>query len=68
MAVGPRSKMTAESAQHHGLSKSAILWFESAPEAVEPLKKMLGEKDTVLVKGSLGMGMARIVAALEIES
>lgn len=68
VAVGPRSRVTADSARQNGLSESVIWRFDSAPEAVDTLKEILGKNDTVLVKGSLGMGMARIVAALEIES
>ncbi|MCE1251984.1 MAG: UDP-N-acetylmuramoyl-tripeptide--D-alanyl-D-alanine ligase [Anaerolineae bacterium] len=68
VAVGPRSKTTVQAAQQAGMPASAITWFEQAPDAIVFLKEQLQKGDTALVKGSLGMGMARIVNALEIES
>jgi UDP-N-acetylmuramoyl-tripeptide--D-alanyl-D-alanine ligase len=68
VAVGLRSRMTVQAAISSGMSKKSITWFETAPEAVEFLNDELKNGDTVLVKGSLGMGMARIVSALETES
>jgi UDP-N-acetylmuramoyl-tripeptide--D-alanyl-D-alanine ligase len=68
VAIGPRSKITIEAAHQAGMSYSAINWFESATDAVDFLNEHLKQGDTALVKGSLGMGMARIVNALEIES
>jgi UDP-N-acetylmuramoyl-tripeptide--D-alanyl-D-alanine ligase len=68
VAVGPRSRITVESAHQAGMPQKAITWFETAPDAVEFLREQLKNGDTALVKGSLGMGMARIVSALETES
>ena len=68
VAVGPRSKTTLEAASQAGMPPENINWFESAPDAIEFLREQLKDGDTALVKGSLGMGMARIVTALETES
>jgi UDP-N-acetylmuramoyl-tripeptide--D-alanyl-D-alanine ligase len=68
VAVGSRSRITAQAAQQAGMPQKAVAWFESAPDAVEFLREQLKNGDTALVKGSLGMGMARIVSALETES
>ncbi len=68
VAIGPRSKITVQAARQAGMPAVSIKWFEQAPDAVDYLKERLQIGDTALVKGSLGMGMARIVNALEIES
>lgn len=65
IAIGERSKITAQAARQGGLSPTAITWMESVAQAIEFLKPRLQKGDTVLVKGSLGMKMSPIVAALE---
>ncbi|MBI9044271.1 MAG: UDP-N-acetylmuramoyl-tripeptide--D-alanyl-D-alanine ligase [Anaerolineaceae bacterium] len=64
-ALGERSKTTAKSAQDAGMPSKNIHWFANSLQVIEPLKKHLDEGDVVLVKGSLGMKMARIINALE---
>ena len=68
VSVGQRSRTTMQAALQAGMPPKAVTWFETAPEAIEFLREELKNGDTALVKGSLGMGMARIVAALETES
>jgi UDP-N-acetylmuramoyl-tripeptide--D-alanyl-D-alanine ligase len=68
VAVGERARMIAESARLGGLSPWAITWVETVAEATELLKSMLKMGDVVLVKGSHGLRMDRIVAALEVNS
>ncbi|MDZ4158193.1 MAG: UDP-N-acetylmuramoyl-tripeptide--D-alanyl-D-alanine ligase, partial [Anaerolineaceae bacterium] len=68
VAVGERGKMIADSARLAGLSPSAIQWFAEAPLAIDYLKAQLKEGDVVLIKGSHGMRMDRIVSALEVFS
>jgi UDP-N-acetylmuramoyl-tripeptide--D-alanyl-D-alanine ligase len=65
VAVGELGKMIADAAQASGMPASAVLWVPTVPEAIEVLSKELHEGDVVLVKGSRGMHMERIVAALE---
>lgn len=65
--IGSRSKMTADAALRSGYSPKAIQWFEDAPQAVPFLDDTLRKGDVVLVKGSRGLQMERIVHALEVE-
>jgi UDP-N-acetylmuramoyl-tripeptide--D-alanyl-D-alanine ligase len=67
LAVGELSKITLNAARKAGLSGARCAWVEDAPQAIEVLKPMLKAGDIVLVKGSHGLRMDRIVAALEIE-
>jgi UDP-N-acetylmuramoyl-tripeptide--D-alanyl-D-alanine ligase len=66
--VGERARIIAESAQQAGMRPSAIHWFEATDAAANYLTSRLGPGDVVLVKGSRGMHMERIVAALEASS
>jgi UDP-N-acetylmuramoyl-tripeptide--D-alanyl-D-alanine ligase len=66
--VGERARIIAESAQQAGMRPSAIHWFEGTDAAANYLTSRLGPGDVVLVKGSRGMHMERIVAALEASS
>ena len=65
VAVGELAKMIADSASQAGMLASAVLWMPTVPEAIEVLRKELREGDVVLIKGSRGMHMERIVTALE---
>jgi UDP-N-acetylmuramoyl-tripeptide--D-alanyl-D-alanine ligase len=65
ICMGVLSKIIAESALQAGLPANAITQLEGTQQVVEYLKDRLDEKDVVLVKGSRGMRMDRIVAALE---
>jgi UDP-N-acetylmuramoyl-tripeptide--D-alanyl-D-alanine ligase len=65
IAIGERSKMIASAAENAGLSPSAITWVADVPAAIDLLKGLLKTDDVVLVKGSHGLHMERIVTALE---
>ena len=65
VTVGERGRMIAAAARSAGLPGEKITELESAQQAIEFLGPRLGEKDVVLVKGSHGMRMDHIVAALE---
>jgi UDP-N-acetylmuramoyl-tripeptide--D-alanyl-D-alanine ligase len=65
VTVGERGRMIASAARTAGLSGEKITELENSQQAVEFLRPRLGEKDVVLVKGSHGMRMDHIVAALE---
>jgi UDP-N-acetylmuramoyl-tripeptide--D-alanyl-D-alanine ligase len=67
VAVGERTKIMIDSAIKAGMREDTIHWFETVPQVIEYLLPYLQKGDTVLVKGSLGMGMSRIVTALESE-
>lgn len=65
ITVGPRAHIIAEAAQNAGLDKHLITWVENVPETIQILSQELHEGDVVLIKGSHGLRMDRIVAAME---
>ena len=65
VAIGKRCKIMTEAARKAGMDESAISWFPETPDVIEFLKSKLQAGDIALIKGSLGMGMSRIVTALE---
>jgi len=68
IAIGERSKMIVSGAKTTGMRASRITWVADVPEAIELLKNKLKAGDVVLLKGSHGLHMERIAAALEAES
>jgi UDP-N-acetylmuramoyl-tripeptide--D-alanyl-D-alanine ligase len=64
VAVGPRSRLIGEEALTVGMSPNRVFFVEEAETAVPLLEDIIDENDVVLIKGSLGMHMDRIVAAL----
>jgi len=65
IAVGQRGRTIAETAKSGGLPATSITWVENALQATEILKYNLKEGDVVLIKGSHGLRLDRISAALE---
>lgn len=65
IAIGERAKIIVEAAQQSGLSPALISWVPDVPQAIEILRAELKEGDVVLIKGSHGLRMDRIVSALE---
>jgi len=65
VTLGTRAHVIAEAARKAGMKKSAIIEFEETTPIVDWLKENLTDKDAVLIKGSRGLRMDRIVAALE---
>lgn len=68
LTLGPRARMIAEAARRAGMRSANILEFESSQPIVDWLNKNLTENDVVLMKGSHGLRMDRITAALEVRS
>ncbi|PWH19619.1 MAG: UDP-N-acetylmuramoylalanyl-D-glutamyl-2, 6-diaminopimelate--D-alanyl-D-alanine ligase [Anaerolineae bacterium] len=66
LTVGERGKIIAAAARRAGMRRENIQEVNDALEAIPLLQKELHEGDIVLVKGSHGMRMDRIVSALEI--
>jgi UDP-N-acetylmuramoyl-tripeptide--D-alanyl-D-alanine ligase len=66
ICVGEISAITALSARKAGLSSARIERAADALAAIDILKPMLKEGDVVLVKGSHGLRMDRIISALEV--
>ncbi len=68
VTLGERGRMIAEAARKAGMKKSAVAEFESVEQVVEWLNRHLSPNDAVLIKGSHGLHMERIVTALEVRS
>lgn len=68
LTLGSRAHMIAAAARRAGMKRSAVLEFDEMPPLIEWLQKHLTAGDVVLVKGSHGLRMDRIVAALEAEA
>jgi UDP-N-acetylmuramoyl-tripeptide--D-alanyl-D-alanine ligase len=68
ITLGPRAHMYAEAARRAGMKSNRILEFEAIEPVTEWLKVNLTQDDAVLLKGSRGLRMDRITAALEVGS
>jgi len=65
ITIGDRGRMIAASACRAGLPARVITELESNQQAIDLLKEILQAGDVALIKGSRGMHMEQIVAALE---
>ena len=68
VTVGELGKLIAQAAEEAGFKEDKIHSFLESNEVIDFLTGFLTEEDVVLVKGSRGMRMDRIVAALETDS
>lgn len=68
ITVGKLARIIAESAHKAGLPSSKIHVTDGVEQATDLLRGILREGDVALVKGSHGLRMDRIAAALEVES
>jgi UDP-N-acetylmuramoyl-tripeptide--D-alanyl-D-alanine ligase len=68
VTVGERGRMIAAAARQSGLRSARVAELGNTEQAVEYLSSHLTRQDVVLVKGSHGIRMDRIVSALEGES
>ncbi len=64
VTVGPRSEKIKEGAVEKKMAKKNIFEFAKSKEAGEFLKSFVGVGDLVLIKGSQGVRMERIVEAI----
>jgi len=65
LTLGERAHIIAEAARAGGMPASRVMEFQSAAPLVDWLKENLRAGDVVLLKGSRGLRMDRISAALE---
>lgn len=65
ITIGERSRTTSEAARQAGFPLKNLIETEDTQQAVEYLRENLMADDIVLIKGSRGMQMDRIVATLE---
>ncbi|GAP14281.1 UDP-N-acetylmuramoyl-tripeptide--D-alanyl-D-alanine ligase [Longilinea arvoryzae] len=68
VTVGRLGKLIAEAARQAGMPADAITAVNDVNQATELLKGILNSDDVVLIKGSHGVRMDRIVSSLEAES
>lgn len=68
ITLGTRGHMIADAARRAGMKPTAILEYEEIDPIVDWLTKNLNSNDAVLIKGSHGLRMDRITAALEVRS
>lgn len=64
ITVGPRARTIGREAIGAGMAREQVEMVEDAPAAVPVLEQIVQAGDVILVKGSLGMAMDRIVTAL----
>ncbi len=64
ITIGSRARTIGREAQGSGMTSGRIQMVDDAPEAVPLLEELIQPGDVILVKGSLGMRMDRIVTAL----
>lgn len=64
LTIGRRGRFIAEEALAVGMPAERVFMVDDAVTAVPVLEEIIQEGDVILIKGSLGMGMDRIVAAL----
>ncbi|GAB4501380.1 MAG: UDP-N-acetylmuramoyl-tripeptide--D-alanyl-D-alanine ligase [Anaerolineales bacterium] len=67
VTLGVRAHLIAESARRAGMSRKNIHEYEERQEVIAWLRQNVQSGDSVLIKGSHGLHMERIVAALEVE-
>lgn len=67
VAVGEKAKFFSEEAKKAGMAKENILFFHSTKEAGHFLQNMIKSGDVLLIKGSQGMRMERVVKELMAE-
>jgi UDP-N-acetylmuramoyl-tripeptide--D-alanyl-D-alanine ligase len=65
VTLGERARMIAQAAMEAGLPSSKITILEQVEQVIKYLQPGLKQDDVVLIKGSNGMRMDRIVTALE---
>lgn len=61
VTVGLRAKFIAEAAKGAGMKKNTVYVFETADDALEPVKNLVRKGDLVLVKGSHAMELNKVV-------
>lgn len=65
VTVGTRGRIIAQGARASGMPASSVISLDTISEATDYLKFKLNEGDVVLIKGSHGLRMDRIVTEIE---
>jgi len=66
LTLGTRAHVIAEAARRSGMRRSSILEFDELEPIIDWLNENLAKNDSVLIKGSHGLRMDRIVNILEV--
>ena len=66
VTVGPRARLIAEEAREAGLPAAAVVELEDSQAAIDFLRQTIRRGDVVLLKGSQGVRLDRVVPALEV--
>jgi UDP-N-acetylmuramoyl-tripeptide--D-alanyl-D-alanine ligase len=64
ITLGKRARWMAEEALKVGMPADRVFMVDDMETAVSTLQEIIQPQDMILIKGSLGMNMSRIVAAL----
>ncbi len=68
VTVGPRARYISDEARRYGLSAGAVVELKDNDEALAYLRREIGAGDVVLIKGSRGVHLDRIVPELGAEA
>jgi len=68
VTLGPRAHVIAEAARRAGMKPASVVEFEDSNAIIQWLRENLTNKDAALIKGSHGLRMDRIIAAVEVHS
>jgi UDP-N-acetylmuramoyl-tripeptide--D-alanyl-D-alanine ligase len=64
IAVGDRMRLAGEELEKNGFLKSNIFYFSGPIEAAKKVKSLVGSGNYILVKGSQGMRMEKVVEGI----
>lgn len=65
ITVGRRARWIAEAALANGMAADQVITLDRNAQAIDALRQLLAPGDQVLIKGSRGVEMEQIVAALQ---
>ena len=65
ICVGKNSKFIAQEAQNQGLPKEKISWHKNSEKATKFIAKISKPQDAILIKGSHGMRLEKIIENLK---
>jgi UDP-N-acetylmuramoyl-tripeptide--D-alanyl-D-alanine ligase len=68
VTLGPRAHLIAEAARRAGMKPSSVVEFEEGTATIKWLQENLSGSDAALIKGSHGLRMDHIIAAVEVHS
>jgi UDP-N-acetylmuramoyl-tripeptide--D-alanyl-D-alanine ligase len=66
ITVGPRGRIMGQEALACGMAEGDVFMVEDNEQAIAQLRQIVGRGDIMLIKGSRGMKMEEIVAALTV--